>query len=83
MLRHLVEKFEREASEFCKKEVTLSEDSFYSGEQRSYYKKLVVNGKETRHHIDLFRLQEASACKKQVRVVESTNRSEQLLVSLF
>lgn len=72
MLRHLVEKFEREASEFCKKEITLSEDSFYSGEQRSYYKKLVVNGKETRHHIDLFRLQEASArgrINEQIRAV--------------
>ena len=58
---HLVEKFEREASEFCKRDIRLSEESFYSGEQRSYYKKLVVDGKETRHHIDLFRLQEANS----------------------
>lgn len=61
MLRHLVEKFEREASEFCRRKVALSEESFYSGEQRSYYKKLIVDGVETRHHIDLFELQESSA----------------------
>lgn len=61
MLTHLVEKFERDATEFCKKDISLTEESYYSGEQRSLYKKLVVNGKETRHHIDLFDLQEASA----------------------
>lgn len=61
MLEHLVEKFEREATEFCRKEISLSKESFYSGEQRSYYKRLVVDGRETRHHIDLFELQEASA----------------------
>jgi len=61
MLRHLVEKFEREASDFCKREISLTRESFYSGEQRSYYKKLVVDGKETRHHIDLFQLQEANS----------------------
>lgn len=61
MLKHLVEKFERDATEFCRRDISLSEDSFYSGEQRSYYKKLVVDGKETRHHIDLFDLQESSA----------------------
>jgi len=60
MLEHIVEKFEREASEFCRREITLTERSFYSGEQRSYYKKLVVDGKETRHHIDIFQLHEAS-----------------------
>ena len=59
MLRHIVERFEREASAFCKRQVTLSENSFYSGEQRSYYKKLVVDGKETRHHIDIMDLQES------------------------
>ena len=58
MLRHLVERFEREASEFTKRDISLSQDSFYSGEQRSYYKKLVVDGKETRHHIDIMELQE-------------------------
>ena len=61
MLQHIVEKFEREASEFCRREITLSDTSFYSGEQRSYYKKLVVDGKETRHHIDIFQLQESNA----------------------
>lgn len=60
MFRHLFEKFERDASDFCKRDVSLSEESFYSGELRSYYKKLVVDGKETRHHIDLFQLQEAN-----------------------
>ena len=59
MLRHIVERFEREASAFTKRNVTLSENSFYSGEQRSYYKKLVVDGKETRHHIDIMDLQES------------------------
>ena len=59
MLRHIVERFEREASNFTKRQVTLSENSFYSGEQRSYYKKLVVDGKETRHHIDIMDLQES------------------------
>lgn len=61
MLEHIVEKFEDEASEFCRKEIRLTERSFYSGEQKSYYKKLVVDGKETRHHIDIFQLQEANA----------------------
>lgn len=61
MLKHLVEKFEREASEFCRKNISLTDTSFYSGEQRSFYKKLVVDGKETRHHIDLFELQESNA----------------------
>ena len=61
MLNHLVEKFERDATDFCKKNISLSENSFYSGEQRSFYKKLVVDGKETRHHIDLFELQESNA----------------------
>lgn len=59
MFGHLVEKFETEASEFCRRDVSLTQESFYSGEQRSYYKKLVVDGKETRHHIDLFQLQES------------------------
>lgn len=58
MLDHIVEKFEKEASDFCKRDISLSRDSYYSGEQRSYYKKLVVDGKETRHHIDLFQLHE-------------------------
>lgn len=64
MLKYLEEKFEREVSEFCKKNITLSNESFYSGEQRSYYKKLIVNGRETRHHIDLFELQESNARNK-------------------
>jgi hypothetical protein len=59
MNKHLIERFEREASEFTKREVTLSKDSFYSGEQRSFYKKLVIDGKETRHHIDVMELQES------------------------
>lgn len=59
MLRHIVERFEREASEFAKRKVTLSDNSFYSGEQRSFYKKLVVDGQETRHHIDIMELQES------------------------
>ena len=59
MLRHIVERFEREASAFTKRDITLSTDSFYSGEQRSYYKKLVIDGVETRHHIDIMDLQES------------------------
>lgn len=59
MLRHIVERFEREASEFTKRKVTLSDNSFYSGEQRSFYKKLVIDGQETRHHIDVMELQES------------------------
>lgn len=72
MLRHIVERFEREASEFTKRKVTLSERSFYSGEQRSYYKKLVVDGYETRHHIDIMELQESMSrdrMQEKVRVV--------------
>lgn len=60
-MRHIFEKFEREASEFTKREISLSKDSFYSGEQRSHYKKLVVDGVETRHHIDLVDLQESAS----------------------
>lgn len=59
MLRHIIERFEREASQFTKRNITLSDNSFYSGEQRSYYKKLVVDGKETRHHIDIMDLQDS------------------------
>jgi len=69
MLKHLVEKFEREASDFCRREIQLSEESFYSGEQRSYYKRLIINGKQTNHHIDLFHLQESNSRGRMNEVV--------------
>jgi hypothetical protein len=59
MNKNLIERFEREASEFTKRDISLSKESFYSGEQRSLYKRLVIDGTETRHHIDLMDLQES------------------------
>ena len=72
MNTQLIERFEKEASEFTKRDVTLSKNSFYSGEQRSFYKKLVVDGQETRHHIDIMDLQESVSRGKmteKVRVI--------------
>lgn len=59
MYRHLVERFERESRNFTKRDVSLSDDSFYIGEQNSLYKKVIVDGRETKIRVDLFKLQES------------------------
>ena len=61
MIRHIEEKVMREVSERTKHDVTLSKESFYSGEMRMHYKRLVVDGKQTMHHVDLMDLQSASS----------------------
>jgi hypothetical protein len=61
MTRHIEEKVMKEVSEKTNRDISLSYDSFYSGEMRSFYKKLVIDGTETSHHVDLFWLQEASS----------------------
>ena len=59
MYNHLIERFEREVRQVSKRDITLSDSSFYSGEQRSLYKKVVVDGQETHMHVDLFQLQDS------------------------
>ncbi len=60
MYRHLEEKFCRDLSEKTKRDITLSRNSYYSGEQMLHYKKLVVDGKETHHHVDINNLRDYS-----------------------
>lgn len=75
MYNHLVERFEREVRQFSKKDITLTKQSYYSGEQRSLYKKVVVDGEETHIHVDLFQLQDSIGRGKvaeQVRTVVAT-----------
>ena len=55
---HLEEKFCRDLSEKTGKEISLTKRSFYSGEQNLHYKKLVVNGRETMHHVDINNLRD-------------------------
>lgn len=72
MYKHLVERFEREVRQVSKKDISLSKDSFYSGEQRSLYKRVVVDGKETNYHVDLWDLQDwvsRGKVSEQVRAV--------------
>lgn len=61
MSRHIEEKIMKEVSDRTNHYVTLSKNSFYSGEMRMHYKRLVVDGKETSHHVDLMDLQSASS----------------------
>lgn len=61
MTKHIENKILKEVSEKTNRDVTLSEQSFYSGEQRMHYKRLVVDGKETTNHVDLMGLQSASS----------------------
>lgn len=57
-MRHLEEKFCKDLSEKTNREITLSKNSFYSGEQMLHYKKLMIDGRETHHHVDINNLRD-------------------------
>jgi len=57
-MNHLEEKFCKDLSEKTNRDITLSKESFYSGEQYLHYKKLVIDGRVTRHHVDIGNLRD-------------------------
>lgn len=75
MYTHYEKRFLKELHESCNREVDLSEQSYYSGEQRTHYKRLVVDGKETRHHVDLFALQDTGVRGRMLEEVRSLTRA--------
>lgn len=77
MAKHIEDKIMKEVSEKTNRDVTLSEQSFYSGEMRMHYKRLVVDGRETHHHVDLMSLQSASS---RGRIQEEVGRLTRLIV---
>jgi len=77
MHKHLEEKFCRDLSEKTKRDITLSEQSFYSGEQSLLYKRLVIDGRETRHHVDIMNLRDYG---DRNRVSEKTKALAEILL---
>jgi hypothetical protein len=75
MYTHYEKRFLKELSESCNRDVDLSEQSYYSGEQRLHYKRLVVDGRETRHHVDLFSLQDTGTRGRMLEEVRTLTRA--------
>ena len=75
MQTHYEKRFLKELSESCNRDVDLSEQSYYSGEQRLHYKRLVVDGKETMHHVDLMALQDTGVRGRMLEEVRNLTRA--------
>jgi hypothetical protein len=75
MLTHYEKKFLKELHESTKKEVELSEQSYYSGELRLHYRYLIVDGKRTKNRVDLFSLQDTGPRGKMQEQVRTLTRA--------
>lgn len=58
MSNHHEKRFLKEIREITNRDVDLSKESFYSGEFRMHYKKLIVDGQSTHYKVDLYDLQD-------------------------
>jgi hypothetical protein len=75
MYNYFEKRFLKELNESCGRDVDLSEQSYYSGEQRLHYKRLIVDGKETRHHVDLMALQDNGVRGRMLQEVRTLTRA--------
>ena len=75
MLNHYEKKFLKELYESVKIDVDLTKDSFYSGELRMHYKYLIVDGKVSKHKVDLFNLQDVGPRGKMLLEVRNLTRA--------
>lgn len=75
MQPHYEKKFLKELHENCKRDVDLTEDSFYSGQEGLHYKYLLVDGRRTRFRVDLFALQDTSSRGKMLEEVRMLTRA--------